>query len=1058
MSERSLDPLDIDTAIAFIERRFANDRTGYAILMFRPPNGGAPIHLGVPLQQDDRWDLARRYVADHIENHDCYLSVANFATAPTGKKGQNRTKEMVGHLSALFCDRDEASLDPHLPEPTQTAETSAGNFQDYWDLDRPINADTAERYNRRIAAACGIGNQAVDAPRVLRLPGTRNHKPERRGEIVRVVTDTGHTYQLTDFDHLPTVITEQPRPVYTNISTADSGAAWTKAEPLLGARMLALANGDDTILRITPQGAQPYAGASERRAAVITALLGVGLTDSEADAAFRTTARWRELVGAHGEEDALRRLRTQDIPNAKRFLANRAPLESSQAANTKQQEGRAVDPETGEILEANAPPTREASTDRARPPSDASFLIQLTADMEFFHTPTDDRYVSYERDMHRETHPLGRGSRFKEELARRFYTQKGRPPSTNAMTSAMPIFEDRAYRSAPAVEVYTRVGKHEGAIYIDLADKDWRAIEIKADGWRVVHNPPVRFRRAKGMLPLPDPACGGHLSELRPFINVPDDENWALVAAWLVMAVHPDGPYPILDIHGEQGSAKTTTTKRLRQVIDPARPLTRAQPKEERDLMIAAKNSRIIAIDNVSHLPSWLSDAHCRIATGAGFGARSLYTDDEEQLFDGKLPQILTAIEEVATRGDFLDRSIIVNLPSIPANQRIPEEKTETAFLAAHPRILGGLCDALTMALRRAPTVHLPELPRMADFALWAVAAEPALGIKKGSFLTAYAQNRENAVGTELEASAIGSLILALAREQDESGWSGTIQDLLAELTRRADATGDDVRWHKGWPTQANKLSGMLTRLAPALRTSGVIVETKRTKTGKAVALRLADQDLAFSVDRMTMGDDQISKGDDQISKGDDQISKGDDQISKGDDQIPKVTMGDDQNWGDRHPQTALHGHENARKDHDGDDGDDQIPTLPPWGGMREEEKEREDKSIEGRVANLSSPSSPSSPLSCSMTSDARIDPPVTVGEPPLPPDADPLTIVKHRQLAAYCRAVVKRGDEAERLPDHLVWDTDTVGFPAEKDERALAYARRWFGLADSNNEGGAHA
>lgn len=92
------------------------------------------------------------------------------------------------------------------------------------------------------------------------------------------------------------------------------------------------------------------------------------------------------------------------------------------------------------------------------------------------------------------------------------------------------------------------------------------------------------------------------------------------------------------------------------------------------------------------------------------------------------------------------------------------------------------------------------------------------------------------------------------------------------------------------------------------------------------------------------------------------------------------------------------------------------------------------------------------------MTSDARIDPPVTVGEPPLPPDADPLTIVKHRQLAAYCRAVVKRGDEAERLPDHLVWDTDTVGFPAEKDERALAYARRWFGLADSNNEGGAHA
>lgn len=210
MTARSFDPLDIDTAIAFIERRFANDRTGYAILMFKPPGGGAPIHLGVALQQDDRWDLARRYVADHIENHDCYLSVANFVSAPTGKKGQNRTKEMVGCISALFCERDAAPLAPQLPPPTFTVETSDGRYQDYWHLDRPTDIATFEAYTRRIAQACGIGFEAVDAARVLRIPGTRNHKPAHHGEIVRVVASSETRYDLAAFDHLPALPATPP--------------------------------------------------------------------------------------------------------------------------------------------------------------------------------------------------------------------------------------------------------------------------------------------------------------------------------------------------------------------------------------------------------------------------------------------------------------------------------------------------------------------------------------------------------------------------------------------------------------------------------------------------------------------------------------------------------------------------------------------------------------------------------------------------------------------------------------------------------------------------------
>lgn len=43
------------------------------------------------------------------------------------------------------------------------------------------------------------------------------------------------------------------------------------------------------------------------------------------------------------------------------------------------------------------------------------------------------------------------------------------------------------------------------------------------------------------------------------------------------------------------------------------------------------------------------------------------------------------------------------------------------------PRILGVLLDAVSYGLRTVGHVQLDALPRMADFALWITACEPAL-------------------------------------------------------------------------------------------------------------------------------------------------------------------------------------------------------------------------------------------------------------------------------------------------------------------------------------------
>ena len=154
----------------------------------------------------------------------------------------------------------------------------------------------------------------------------------------------------------------------------------------------------------------------------------------------------------------------------------------------------------------------------------------------------------------------------------------------------------------------------------------------------MVENPPVRFRRPAGMQPLPVPVQGGSVEVLRSFLNVQSDTDFVLVVAWALAVLRNRGPYPVIVLSGEQGSAKSTFSAILRSLLDPNTAPLRALPREDRDLFIAASNGHVLAFDNVSGLPSWISDTLCRLATGGGFAVRQLYTDQDEVLFDAARP------------------------------------------------------------------------------------------------------------------------------------------------------------------------------------------------------------------------------------------------------------------------------------------------------------------------------------------------------------------------------------------------------------------------------------
>jgi hypothetical protein len=296
------------------------------------------------------------------------------------------------------------------------------------------------------------------------------------------------------------------------------------------------------------------------------------------------------------------------------------------------------------------------------------------------------------------------------------YRMEGRPAPTQALQEALATYEAQAQFEGPVREVGMRVSGDGSKVYLDLADDAWQAVEIDASGWRVVPVSPVKFRHSRGMKPLPIPVSGS-IGELRRFVNADSDQNWILLVAWLVAALSPTGPYPILILQGEHGTAKSTIARVLRMLVDPSIAPARSIPRDERDLMIAAANSWIISFDNLSGLPHWLSDALCRLSTGGGFATRELQTDNEEILFDATRPIILNGIDDIAGNADLADRSVIVTLSPIAEENRIPEKVFWRDFLLARPKILGGLLDAVSMAVSNLELVNLPRLPRMADFA-----------------------------------------------------------------------------------------------------------------------------------------------------------------------------------------------------------------------------------------------------------------------------------------------------------------------------------------------------
>ena len=424
------------------------------------------------------------------------------------------------------------------------------------------------------------------------------------------------------------------------------------------------------------------------------------------------------------------------------------------------------------------------SVDHGDGGSAADVLIGLVLEtgIEFFHDPDQHGWASIRVDGHWENHPI-RSRPFQLFLLRTYYRETGNSPGAQAIRAALDLFEAKALFDGQESPINLRVANHRGKLYLDLCDRAWRAVEIDATGWRIVDRPPTKFRHARGSQSLPEPARGGSLDELRPFLNV-DHQGWTLIRAFLVAALRPGVPCPILVVKGEQGAGKTTACRMISALIDPRTGSTRGVPREVRDLIAAARNSWIVCFDNLSHLPDELADAACRLATGGGFGGRELYSDHDEAIFDATRPLVFNAIPDLgAARPDFLDRALIVEFLDMKPEMRRDEAQFWREFEEARPRILGALLDAAAAGLRNLPNVTLDQLPRMADFAIWVSACERALGLEtRGSVGSLPGQLRR---GAQSRSGSIAGL------RTSSGGGSGRIQRYLQRASISFEQAGE---------------------------------------------------------------------------------------------------------------------------------------------------------------------------------------------------------------------------------------------------------------------------
>lgn len=437
---------------------------------------------------------------------------------------------------------------------------------------------------------------------------------------------------------------------------------------------------------------------------------------------------------------------------------------------------------------------------------------------------------------------------FRGLITHQFYMKYGDAAGNEAVAACINVLAAMAYARKERIELFTRVFFDEtrGKLLVDVCNGENECIKITTEGWSASVLTEPRFRRFSHMAPLhAESGSANDLKEVISSFRLKNEDDEVLLVAFVGTAFIPNIPHVILLLHGPQGSTKTTATTALRRLVDPSSLASLSPSDRHQEFVQQLAHNYFVPFDNVGRLRAWQVDNLCRAATGEGFVKRQLYTDEDDLIFAYRRVIALNGINYPAYRGDFLDRSLPVELSRVPRGER-KEDRVVQGWLARKaPLALGAIFDGLSRALGTVDQIRaeLKELPRMADFVVWGEAFCRAVGYPPLQFYNRYMERIGETSSAVLENDVIAELILLLMEDarflpryltKDISGgpphYEGTASDLLKALS----AINDEAKFadRKEMPASPRMLSAVINELAADLADAGYKVVRKKVGKG----------------------------------------------------------------------------------------------------------------------------------------------------------------------------------------------------------------------------------
>lgn len=457
---------------------------------------------------------------------------------------------------------------------------------------------------------------------------------------------------------------------------------------------------------------------------------------------------------------------------------------------------------------------------------------------DLYYTSSNTVYAKIEIDGHHEIVRTD-SKLFKNWLIFLFERTENSMLADSDIRTTISSIESIAFFRGKHRDVYLRIAETEGKIYLDLCNDKRQVLEIGADGFKVLDESPVLFRRTDDMAEIPIPIFENKPDYMRlgKYLNFDRLEDLNMIVAFILSSFRVNMPKPILNLTGEAGSGKSTNTRIIRKFVDPAKQKNLLKKEiDMKELPLAAANQYLLAFDNLSGITKEGSDLLCVVSTGGVMTARRLYTNSEEEIVDLKRAVILNGIDEISKRQDLVSRTIFIDTPKLREHEKKTEDEIWESFEKDYPYILGSLVNAISCGLRN-KGADASSYPRMMDFGRFIADCSPSLDWEEGYWQTIYNDNQKIGVEQSIESDPFAAALVEMMEELAKDKiymWQGTASELLKALAEHL--SHEDTIYNAGWP-KYNQVKGRLRRISPSIATRGILWENRKSNGKRLIEI-----------------------------------------------------------------------------------------------------------------------------------------------------------------------------------------------------------------------------